>query len=71
MNLLELQGYVKGVVTQINKYNHECRMHGIKSGVSVAIIYQYIDIVVVVINDRETVTIPKEIAKYITVEAIK
>jgi Fe2+ transport system protein FeoA len=70
MNLTELKRCKKGRVTQINKHNHECRMHGVKVGAIVDVVYHYPDSVVVVIQLRETVTIPKKIAEHIIVEKI-
>ena len=71
MELLKLKNGEKGIVTYIEKHNHECRLHGINTGSMLNIIHHYLDKVVLIVNFRETVTIPKGIAKYITVEAIK
>ena len=70
MNLLELKRCQKGVVKKVSKHNHECRMHGVKVGAIVDVVYHYPDSVVVVIQLRETVTIPKKIAEHIIVEKI-
>lgn len=71
MKLTELKRCKRGLVTRISKYNHECRMHGVRVGSVVDMVYHYHDKVVVIVHFRDTVTIPKSIAKYITVEAIK
>lgn len=71
MNLTELKRCKRGLVTRISKYNHECRVHGVRVGSVVDMVYHYHDKVVVIVHFRETVIISKEIAKHIIVEAIK
>ena len=71
MKLTNLRRCKKGIVSGIGKYHHECRLHGIKTGTAVDVVYHYTDKMVIIINHMETIVIPKIMAEQITVEVIK
>lgn len=71
MKLIELNILSKNRVKYINKYHQKLRLYGVKVGIAITVLYSYRDSLVVIVNDRETVIIPKEMTKYIIVEAIK
>lgn len=71
VNLTELKRCKRASVTKISKYNHICRMHGIKVGAVVDVIYHFNSKIAVLINHRETVAIPKTIALHIEVVVIR
>lgn len=70
MNLLEIKKHKKTLVKEISKYKHECRLHGIKCGVMIEVVSYCFDMVLIIVDNRENVAVPKEIARYIKVEMI-
>ena len=70
MKLTKLRRYEKGIVSGVGKYHHECRLHGIKTGTAIDVVYHYTNKMVLVINHMETVVIPKIMTEQITVEVL-
>lgn len=71
MKLWETKNGENGIVTGVGKYHHECRLHGIKTGTAIDVVYHYSDKMVIIINHMEIIVIPKIMTEHITVEVIK
>ena len=71
IKLTNLRRGDKGIVKRISKNKHECRIRGIKFGIVLDIVYHYTDKIVIIVNFRDTVIIPKTLALFIEVEKIK